>query len=222
LEGWGEPNHSTWGENRTARIDETVIGPLLAWALRFTFLARKLGCHPSTVRRSPLLADTAARTGVDTGTYLDTRPGYLLNRQPWLERIAYSTRGPDSLGTLAKMLQTACYILIAYLTGMRDSEIKHLTRGCASTERDSTGTAYRWKITSLAFKGEPPPAASWPPGSPGTPPAAPSPSWNTSSHPGSRYCSPACPTARAPALARPPLCSPPPLPRTHSLTSPPG
>ena len=38
---------------------------------------------------------------------------------------------------------------------MRDSEIKHLTRGCVSTERDSTGTAYRWKITGLAFKGEP-------------------------------------------------------------------
>src|SRR5579859_2639399 len=36
LDGWGEPNHSAWGENRTASIDETVIGPLLAWALRFT------------------------------------------------------------------------------------------------------------------------------------------------------------------------------------------
>jgi hypothetical protein len=32
--------------------------------------------------------------------------------------------------------------------------IKHLTRGCASCERDSTGTAYRWKITGLVFKGE--------------------------------------------------------------------
>jgi hypothetical protein len=32
--------------------------------------------------------------------------------------------------------------------------IKHLTRGCVTTERDSTGTAYRWKITGLAFKGE--------------------------------------------------------------------
>jgi hypothetical protein len=212
IHGWGEPNHSARGENRTARIDETVIGPLITWALRFTddfapdilaaaaegfqlhaarlaapgrrlragvleellasyerehrslpgyggkpnatFLARKLGCYPSTLRRSPLLTTAAARTGVDTGTYLDTRPGYLLDGRPWLERIAYSTRGHDSLGTLARMLQTACYILIAYLTGMRDSEIKHLTRGCVTTERDSAGTAYRWKITGLAFKGE--------------------------------------------------------------------
>lgn len=36
LDGWGEPNHAARGENRTARIDETVIGPLIAWALRFT------------------------------------------------------------------------------------------------------------------------------------------------------------------------------------------
>ena len=36
LDGWGEPNHSARGENRTARIPEAVIGPLLAWALRFT------------------------------------------------------------------------------------------------------------------------------------------------------------------------------------------
>jgi hypothetical protein len=36
LEGWSEPNHSARGENRTARIDETVIGPLITWALRFT------------------------------------------------------------------------------------------------------------------------------------------------------------------------------------------
>ncbi|HUY48645.1 MAG TPA: hypothetical protein VMV92_23485 [Streptosporangiaceae bacterium] len=86
-----------------------------------TFLARKLGCYPSTLRRSALLAAAAARTGVDTGTYRDTRPGFLLGGRPWLERIAYSTRGEDSLGTATRMLQTACYILIAYLTGMRDS-----------------------------------------------------------------------------------------------------
>ena len=37
-----------------------------------TFLARKPGCYPSTLRRSRLLAAAAARIGVDTGTYLDT------------------------------------------------------------------------------------------------------------------------------------------------------
>jgi len=212
LDSWGEPNPSARGENSTPRIPEPVIGPLIAWALRFTddfapdilaaasealalhdvrlgtsgrglrpgvleeflaccerehrplpgfggqvnvtFLARKLGCYPSTLRRSRLLAATAARIGVDTGTYLDTMPTFSLDGRPWLDPIAYSTRGYDSIGTLARMLQTACYILIAYLSGMRDSEIKHLTRGCVTCQRDSTGTAYRWKITGLAFKDE--------------------------------------------------------------------
>ncbi len=180
LDSWGEPNPSARGENSTPRIPEPVIGPLIAWALRFTddfapdilaaasealalhdvrlgtsgrglrpgvleeflaccerehrplpgfggqvnvtFLARKLGCYPSTLRRSRLLAATAARIGVDTGTYLDTMPTFSLDGRPWLDPIAYSTRGYDSIGTLARMLQTACYILIAYLSGMRDSE----------------------------------------------------------------------------------------------------
>jgi hypothetical protein len=142
LDAWGEPNHSARGENRTARIPEPVMGPLLAWALQFTddfasdilaaaaealalhntqlnvpgrrlrpgvleeflaacerehrplpgfrgqinatFLARKLGCYPSTLCRSPLLAAAAARTGVDTGTYLDTRPSFRLDGRLWL------------------------------------------------------------------------------------------------------------------------------------------
>src|SRR5207302_4862132 len=52
---------------------------------------------------------------------------------------------------------------------MRDSEIKHLRRGCLHVERDADGTPYRWKVTSLAFKGEDDPAgvpATWVIGAP--------------------------------------------------------
>jgi len=184
-----------------------------------TFLARKLGCYPSTLRRSPLLAAVAAQLGIDTGTYLDTRPGFCLDGSPWLDRIAYSNSGYDSLGTLARMLQTACYILIAYLTGMRDSEIKHLARGCAHCERDSNGTAYRWKITGLAFKGENDPhgvPATW---VAGHPPRGPWQSWSACSHLASRCCSPACPTGKAPGPPRPMPCSRPLLPSRRWLTS---
>jgi hypothetical protein len=47
---------------------------------------------------------------------------------------------------------------------MRDSELKHLRRGCLSVERDDAGNPNRWKVTSLAFKGENDPAgveATW-------------------------------------------------------------
>jgi hypothetical protein len=133
-----------------------------------TILARRLGCYRSTLRDSrqaaALLAATAARVGVDDDSYLETPVRGQLDGAPWLGRIAYSSKGAESLGTLARMLQTACYIVIAYLSGMRDGEIKHLERGCVTRLRDSTGTAYRFTVTSLAFKGEADPAgtpASW-------------------------------------------------------------
>jgi len=60
-------------------------------------------------------------------------------------------------------------VTIAFLSGMRDSEIKHLHRGCLRTHKDPTGAAYRWTLDSLAFKGERDPAgvpATWVVGQP--------------------------------------------------------
>jgi hypothetical protein len=65
---------------------------------------------------------------------------------------------------LTLVLQAACYIVIAFLSGMRDCEVKHLRRGSVSVQRDSNGAAYRWKVAGLAFKGEDDPAgvpATW-------------------------------------------------------------
>jgi hypothetical protein len=45
-------------------------------------------------------------------------------------------------------------VTIAFLSGMRDSEVKHLRPGCLSVSRAEDGRIYRRKITSLAFKGE--------------------------------------------------------------------
>ena len=52
------------------------------------------------------------------------------------------------------MLQISCYTIISFLSGMRDSEVKHLRRGCIQTQRDSNGDPYRWRVRSRAFKGE--------------------------------------------------------------------
>lgn len=62
------------------------------------------------------------------------------------------------------MLHIACHISIAFLSGMRDSEVKHLRRGCVAVVRDARGRPYRWTVASLAFKGETTPAgtpATW-------------------------------------------------------------
>lgn len=72
-----------------------------------------------------------------------------------IEGISLDPVRDDSLTVLTQMLQASCYIVIAFLSGMRDSEIKHLRSGCCTVERDGAGVPYRWKVTSLAFKGEP-------------------------------------------------------------------
>ncbi len=76
----------------------------------------------------------------------------LLGGEPWLAGIGASERDLNGAASLTLRLQSACYIVIAYLSGMRDSEIKHLKRGCVRIHRDSTGAAYRWTITSRASR----------------------------------------------------------------------
>ena len=228
LDDWAEPHTDGRGENRTDRIPEPMMGPLLAWSLRFvrdfagdilraaaeaaplhaagqrcrglhlrksalpgllaqyeaegrplpgyggkvnmTFLGRKLACPQRCIARArSLINATAAIVGIDSGTYLDTRPAALLDGETWLARFDYSGRGHDSAGTLTRMLQSASYVVTSYLSGMRDAEIKHLRRGCLTARRDSSGAAYRWKVTSLAFKGENDPSgvtATWSVGRP--------------------------------------------------------
>ena len=52
------------------------------------------------------------------------------------------------------MLQAAAYIVCAYLSGMRDSEIQAMKRGCLSIVRDEDGVILRHRIKSVAYKGK--------------------------------------------------------------------
>ncbi|OZC47851.1 hypothetical protein CH305_27640 [Rhodococcus sp. 15-649-2-2] len=90
-----------------------------------------------------------AELGIDDDTYLRAPIDGLLDGQLWRGRIRYA-----ELEELTRMLYIACYIVIIYLSGMRDSEVKHLQRGCVSVWRDDTGKVARHRITGVAFKGE--------------------------------------------------------------------
>ncbi len=46
------------------------------------------------------------------------------------------------------------YIVCAYLSGMRDSEIQAMKRGCLSIVRDEDGVILRHRIKSVAYKGK--------------------------------------------------------------------
>ena len=49
-------------------------------------------------------------------------------------------------------LRTACWIVIAYLSGMRDTEVRELARDCAFTEPGRDGRT-RCKLRGRVFKG---------------------------------------------------------------------
>ena len=218
--GWPTFTRQRRGENRTDRLPEQVMGPLIVWATRFvdvfapdivataaewtqlrhnfattpnpqrarradllpalekllvrhvetrrplpgrrgrvnlSFLANTLMATRVSFVRTPAyvqaIAAAAATVGIDDETYFYTPIRAELDGTPWLERIS-NERGDRSLTVLSRMLQLACYILIAFYSGMRDSEVKHLRRGGLRIERDPEGVAYRSKVTARAFKGE--------------------------------------------------------------------
>ncbi|MCX4515703.1 hypothetical protein OHA27_36605 [Streptomyces sp. NBC_01619] len=64
-----------------------------------------------------MIREAAAELGVSDATYLRAPATGLLDGQPWHGPIEY-----DEVASLTRMLQTACYIVVAFLSGMRDSE----------------------------------------------------------------------------------------------------
>ena len=115
-------------------------------------LAREVGCTPGAFRAArcqELLAAAVAELGTADAAYLRTEITGRIGGQPWTLQIPYVAA--EHLG---RLLQAAAWVTIAYLSGMRDSEVKHLRRGCLSVSRAEDGRIYRRKITSLAFKGE--------------------------------------------------------------------
>ncbi|WP_348626127.1 hypothetical protein [Rhizobium sp. 9140] len=69
--------------------------------------------------------------------------------KPWRSRFDART-----LATEERMLQSAAYILCAYLTGMRDCEVQAMRRGCLSVARSKDGMIMRHCVRSVAYKGK--------------------------------------------------------------------
>lgn len=121
----------------------------------YAALARSIGCDRNALLvHLTNIAATAEAVGVSEYIYLNITVRGAIDGDPWIEGISLDPIRDDSLTVLTQMLQAACYIVIAFLSGMRDSEVKHLRAGCCTTESDGNGNPYRWKVSSLAFKGE--------------------------------------------------------------------
>ncbi|WP_034087299.1 hypothetical protein [Streptacidiphilus albus] len=152
-----------------AWLDERIAAgePLPAWRGKTstTAIADALGRNRiSLARYGHMIDQAAAIVGTTPQTISDEPILARLDGEPWIAVILADHTERDSLAALARLLQDACYLVLAFLSGARDSEIKHLKRGNLTTERDADGTTYRWKMHSLAFKAEDDPAgvpATW-------------------------------------------------------------
>lgn len=87
--------------------------------------------------------------GVETGG-MDTPIAILPETgKPWRPRFDAKTLAAEE-----RMLQSAAYILCAYLTGMRDCEVQAMQRGCLSLTRSEDGMIMRHRVRSVAYKGK--------------------------------------------------------------------
>jgi hypothetical protein len=80
--------------------------------------------------------------GMDTAVSNDPDTG-----KPWRQRF-------DTLTLCAEecMLQAACYVVCAYLTGMRDSEVQAMRAGCLRVCRSEDGIIERYRVKSTVYK----------------------------------------------------------------------
>ncbi|SDN38039.1 hypothetical protein [Ensifer sp. YR511] len=81
--------------------------------------------------------------GMDTPITIDPTSG-----RPWRSRF-----DDFSLAHEERQLQTAAYILCAYLTGMRDSEVQAMQSGSLQRKRSADGMIERLTIRSTVYKG---------------------------------------------------------------------
>jgi hypothetical protein len=95
-----------------------------------------------------LLADAVTEPGFEPGgmdTPVSVDP---LTGRPWRERFS-----PTQVVIEKRLLQAACYIVCTYLSGMRDSEVQELRRGCHAVARSADGVIERHKLRGRTFKG---------------------------------------------------------------------
>lgn len=106
--------------------------------------------HVQLASGAPDLIDAALRElGVEAGG-MDTPIAILPETgKPWRPRFDTKTLAAEE-----RMLQSAAYILCAYLTGMRDCEVQAMQHGCLSLARSEDGMIMRHRVRSVAYKGK--------------------------------------------------------------------
>jgi len=136
--------------NAARRIDPLtgqVIPPYNLHLMRLHAGAPESGRVSQSDRTAQLIDEAAAELGIEVGgldTPISSDPDTGL---PWRERF-----DGLSLAREERMLQGACYVVCAYLTGMRDSEVQAMQPGCVSAVRSADGLVERYRVRSTVYK----------------------------------------------------------------------
>jgi hypothetical protein len=153
--GRGVPMWTTAHNGRVRRNPNTgEITPPVNWML----LHQHAGIDAQAEKKAHLQLATGALDlvaaaidvmGVETGgmdTPISVDPDF---GRPWRPRFDARTLVHEE-----RMLQAACYVVCAYLTGMRDCEVQAMRAGCLSLSRSADGVVERHRIRSVAYKGK--------------------------------------------------------------------
>lgn len=126
------PSHD---ENTTGRIPRIILEPMFRWAMFYIDSA-----YVDVFN----LAKSSSSTVVSHSS-LATIPG---------TQVQWRNAGDFGQWNVkeAHYLVTAAYIVTAYLSGMRDSELQSIKSGAQTVLRDDSGLPYRHLVTATAFK----------------------------------------------------------------------
>ncbi|MFF2185091.1 hypothetical protein [Streptomyces sp. NPDC058155] len=120
----------------------TVTGELV---VSWRHVAATLNCAESVRHTTTARLVEESCLPISEFAYVGRPVSGLLDGLPWRpDRIHY-----DEPPRLARLLSTACFIIIAYLSGARVGEVLNLRRGCITHHAD-TGL---WLMEGLYFKG---------------------------------------------------------------------
>ncbi|MFF9547374.1 hypothetical protein ACF1B4_27760 [Streptomyces albidoflavus] len=120
------------------RRDDGTLGP--AWR----HIASLLDCSASLETTASGRLILASGLPIADDCYLDTPVTANLDGRPWHLRIPF-----DEAPRLARLLSTACFIIVIYLSGARVGEVLNLRRGCVKHDKELG----LWLMEGLYFKG---------------------------------------------------------------------
>lgn len=107
-----------------------------------TYLAARIG-----VGRNAVLKLSAMNLPVVAGAPLACRIDGRIEGQPWIDHLDFY-----EVDQLASLLAVACFVVVAYLSGMRSEECRALTRGCCARVDLGDGAA-GYQLVGRTFKG---------------------------------------------------------------------